>query len=114
MAQLFISNDNIITLQDITELYKIHNNINNYYHFVYKTDELSNNFGNFSLSILNEKCHHTILKNVKCHLYNNNLILTVNKYRHTIAYNSIPKNYRFDIITSIIDGKSLIIYENKI
>ena len=112
-------NDQVIyKLQNINELYQIYNKINRYYHFIYKTDELLKNFGNFELSILDKDCHHTILENVISHISQNskNLILTskYNKCQHVIAYHCIPENYKFEIINSQLDGNMLVIYQNKI
>ncbi len=112
--------ENITTLQNISELYNQHYDINKLYHFQYKTQEASDNmFGNFQLSILNKDTHHTIYNVLSYKVTENktNLILESgipNIGTHTIAYNTIPNNFRFDIITSPTDGKTLVIYDTSI
>ncbi len=64
-----------------------------------------------------EKTHHIIYNCICCTLSENkkNLIIKPepesNVIQHTIAYHKISENYRFDIITSPLDGKTLVIYD---
>lgn len=112
MTTLF--KQSIYTLQDINELYKTYYNINKYYHFTYKTEKTALNFGNYELSLIDKECHQFILDDVTSVSQENSLILTSSNKKHTIAYDHIPKNYQFDIITSTIDGTILIIYHKKV
>lgn len=108
--------NNTLTLKNISELYNTHNNISKVYHFQYKTDQSATNFGHLHQSLLDKESHH-IIHSVKSYRVSNNkknLILesgdrTIGS--HVIAYDHIPDDYRFDIIDSILDGKTLIIYD---
>ncbi len=110
--------ESIYTLQDISELYNNHYNINKVYHFQYKSEDIAKEkFGNFQSSILDKDTHHSIYNVLSHKVINNQLILeSDNKQvgKNTIAYNKIHDQYRFDIITSPIDGKTLIIYDTNI
>lgn len=110
---------NTHTLQSIDELYNTHYNIRRVYHFQYKSDESAVNFGNLAQSLLDKTSHHTIYDVESCYVTEDkkNLILTPTKNTagtHTIAYSLIPDNYRFDIISSLLDGKTLVIYDKHI
>lgn len=106
------------TLQSIDELYNTHFNINRVYHFQYKTEESAANFGNLAQSLMNKNSHHTIYDVESCYVSENkrNLILKSAKKisTHTIAYSLITNDYRFDIISSPLDGKTLVIYDKNI
>ncbi len=106
------------TLQSIDELYNTHFNINRVYHFQYKTEESAANFGNLSQSLMDKNSHHTIYDVESCYVSENkrNLILKSAKKisTHTIAYSLITNDYRFDIISSPLDGKTLVIYDKNI
>jgi hypothetical protein len=118
-----LNEDNIYTLKNISELYNQHSNINKFYHFQYKTIEVANEkFGNFALSIMDKETHHSIYDELSCYVTDNKNCLVLkpksnvlkpksNVRKHVIAYNNIPENYRFDIITSQLDGKTLVIYD---
>ena len=116
MAILFnFDESNTYTLQSISELYNTHFDIKRIYHFQYKTEESAVNFGNFSQSLLDKSTHHTIHDVVSYHVTGDkcNLILKSSNDKigdHVIAYSLIPDNYRFDIISSPLDGKTLVIY----
>lgn len=120
MAILFnFDESNTYTLKTISELYNTHFNLKRIYHFQYKTEESAVNFGNFSQSILDTSTHHTIHDVVEYHVTDDkrNLILKSSSDKvgaHTIAYSLIPDNYRFDIISSALDGKTLVIYDKNI
>ncbi len=110
---------NTHTLQSISELYNTHYDIKRVYHFQYKSDESAVNFGNLAQSLLDKTSHHTIYDVESCYVCENkkNLILSPTKNTsgtHTIAYSLIPNNYRFDIISSPLDGKTLVIYDKHI
>ncbi len=113
-----IEETNTHTLRSIDELYKNHKDINRIYHFQYKTEESANNFGNLPMSLLDKSSHHTIFEVDSCidNTYPNNLIVrSKNKLGDlTIAYGLIPDNYRFDVISSKLDGKTLVIYDKHI
>ncbi len=120
MAILFnFDESNTYTLQSIDELYNTHFNINRVYHFQYKTEESAVNFGNLAQSLLDKTSHHTIYEVESCYVTENkkNLILKSAKNISgtcTIAYSLIPNDYRFDIISSPLDGKTLVIYDKNI
>lgn len=120
MAILFnIDESNTYTLQSIDELYNTHHNINRVYHFQYKTDQSAVNFGNLSLSLLDKDSHHTIhdVQSYYVSTDKKNLVMKSGNTKigdHVIAYTLIPENYRFDIITSVLDGKTLVIYDKNI
>ncbi len=120
MAILFnFDESNTYTLQSISELYNTHNDIKRVYHFQYMSDESAANFGNLSQSLLDKTSHHTIYDVESCYVTEDkkNLILNPTKKTvgtHTIAYSLIPNNYRFDIISSTLDGKTLVIYDKNI
>ncbi len=62
MAILFnFDTTNTYTLQTIEELYNKCYDIQRVYHFQYKTEESSINFGKLSESFLDKSCHHTII-----------------------------------------------------
>jgi hypothetical protein len=108
---------NTHTLQSIEELYTTHFDINRLYHFQYKTEESATNFGDLSLSFLDKSTHHTILNVESSSVSENkkNLFIKPNKTETlVIAYTYIPKNYQFDIISSPLDGKTLVIYDKHI
>ncbi len=109
----------IYTLENIEELYTVYYDINHYYHFQYKTLESAENFGDLAKSILDKSCHHTINDIDSYQVLNNktNLILESKDSKngnYVIAYTRIPENYRFDIIISPQDGKTLVIYDNAV
>ena len=119
MAKLFnINESHTYTLQSIDELYNT-DNINRVYHFQYKTEESAVNFGNLSQSLLDKDSHHTIHDVQSYYVSTNkkNLVMKSGDTKigdHIIAYTHIPKNYKFDIISSVLDGKTLVIYDKNI
>ncbi len=120
MAILFnFDESNTHTLKFIDELYNTHNDIKRVYHFQYMSDESASNLGNLAQSPMDKSSHHTIYDVESCYVTpdKKNLILTPTKKTfgtHTIAYSLIPDNYRFDIISSPLDGKTLVIYDKHI
>ena len=120
MAKLFnINESNTYTLQSIDELYNTHYNINQVYHFQYKTEESAVNFGNLTQSLLDKDSHHTIhdVQSYYVSANKKNLVMKSGNTKigdHIIAYTHIPENYKFDIITSVLDGKTLVIYDKNI
>ncbi len=113
-----IEETNTHTLRSIDELYENHKDVNRIYHFQYKNEESAKNFGNLPMSLLDKSSHHTIFEVDSCidNTYPNNLIVrSKNKLGDlTIAYGLIPDNYRFDVISSKLDGKTLVIYDKHI
>jgi hypothetical protein len=114
-----VNESNTYTLQSIDELYNNHHNINRIYHFQYKTEESAVNFGNLTLSLLDKDSHHTIHEVQSYYVSTNkkNLVMKSGDSKvgdHIIAYTHIPENYKFDIITSVLDGKTLVIYDKNI
>lgn len=108
---------NTYTLKSIDELYNTHSDINRVYHFQYKSEEAAKNFANLTGSFLDKESHHTIHDVESSYVSENktNLIMETNNSKigtHVIAYNHIPKDYQFDIISSPLDGKTLVIYDN--
>ncbi len=108
---------NTYTLKSIDELYNAHSDINRVYHFQYKSEKSAENFANLTGSFLDKESHHTIHDVESSYVSENkaNLIMKTNNTKvgsHVIAYNHIPEDYRFDIISSPLDGKTLVIYDN--
>jgi len=107
------------TLKTIDELYDTNLEIKRVYHFQYKTEETANNFGKLLESIADESSHHTIYDVVSYKISDNmkNLIIKTTNPKvgeHVIAYTLIPPNYRFDIVTTPLDGRTLVIYDKNI
>ena len=106
--------DNVYRLLNINELYNTHYNINRVYHFKYNKHNY-NKCGNFIESIFDKTTHHSIFNVISYSVHNNNLLLESHtKQKYTFAYHTIPNNYVFNIITSPLDGKTLIIYNDVI
>ncbi len=111
--------NNTYTLKNISELYNIHHDVKKVYHFQYKSEKSANNFGNLPQSLLDKDSHHMIHAIESHYVTDNkkNLIMKSTDSKigsHTIAYDHIPENYRFDIIDSTLDGKTLVIYDKAI
>jgi len=116
--QINLDTNNSYTLQSIDELYTTYHDIKHVYHFQYKSEESACNFGDFSKSILDQSSHHSIFDAESCQATSSKTLVMKTKNKkigdYVMAYSTIPKNYRFDIICSPLDGNTLIIYDNHI